>query len=98
MKEDKAKIMTAEEWAEGTRELIKPIDFDTLIEAGVLEKKGAWYKVLKYNELPSHVRAKVIAMKQTTVNDKITETLVKFSKPSRSLEKLLENYEKKVKK
>jgi len=40
-------IITAEEWAENVRESLRPIDFDALLEAGILEKKGAWYKVLK---------------------------------------------------
>lgn len=86
-------IITAEEWAENVREALRPIDFEALYEAGILEKKGAWYKVLKYKELPSHVKGKIIALKQTTKNNVVTETLVRFSKPRKSLEKMFKNYD-----
>lgn len=40
-----------------------PIDFEQLIEDGVLEKKsGKWYAILKYDDLPLHAREKIIAI------------------------------------
>jgi len=66
------------------RELVTPIDFDALIEAGILEKKGAWYRVLKNEELPEHAKAKISSMK----TDK-NGTLVKFRAPSKRLAKIV---------
>ncbi|MBI3425020.1 MAG: hypothetical protein HY011_18955 [Acidobacteria bacterium] len=40
-----------------------PIDFDALIAEGLLEKKGAWYKVTDISKLPQHVRAKMGALR-----------------------------------
>jgi len=48
---------------------------------------------VKYKDLPSHVRGKIIAFKQIAKNKVVTETLVKFSKPSKSLEKMLKKYD-----
>lgn len=39
--------------------LAKPIDFETLIADGVLEKNGAWYKILDMDRLPDHATAKI---------------------------------------
>jgi hypothetical protein len=55
------------------KDLATDIDFDALIKAGVLEKKGAGYRVLKMDELPSHARLQI---SRTKSDGKIT--LVKF--------------------
>ena len=47
-------------------EAATPIDFDGLIASGVLEKKGAWYLVHKWKELPEHAQRKVSTIEQTT--------------------------------
>lgn len=39
--------------------LSKPIDFDALIEQGVLEKSGAWYVVKDMNKLPDYAQAQI---------------------------------------
>jgi hypothetical protein len=36
-----------------------PVDFDALIKAGILEKQGAWYKLLKIKELPENASIKI---------------------------------------
>lgn len=66
------------------RELVTPIDFDALVQAGVLEWRRGWYKILKMDELPAHAKAKIRVMKTNG-----GETLVKFRAPSKRLGKLL---------
>ena len=55
--------MTRAEFDQISKELDTPIDFDALIEAGVLEKQGAWYRVRDFSKLPSHARRKVKEIK-----------------------------------
>lgn len=52
-------IMTAEEVRQGIFEIAIPIDFDQLINDGVLVKEGAWYRVLDMNRLPKHASMKI---------------------------------------
>jgi hypothetical protein len=66
------------------RELATPTDFDALIQAGVLEKRRGWYKILKKDELPSHAEAKIHEVRSGN-----GETLVKFCSPSKRLAKML---------
>jgi hypothetical protein len=51
-----------------------PIDFEQLEKEGFIEKKGAWYKVLK--AIPEHVSRQVRLIK----NDKEGNCFVQFSK------------------
>ena len=57
--------VTREELRERIKVLTTPIDFDALIRDGVLEKQGSRYKVIKWDQLPPHVTAKVKSFKQT---------------------------------
>lgn len=84
-KKNQRPTITIEELEERARELVTPIDFDALIQAGVLEKHRAWYKILKMDELPAHAKAKIYKIK---TGDK--GTLVQFRKPSKRLAKMLE--------
>lgn len=77
------KIMTKEELEEHIKDAITPIDFEALIQAGVLEKRGSWYKICKKDELPSHANCKIKKLKI-----KNGEALVLFSPISKRLEKL----------
>jgi hypothetical protein len=77
--------ITVEELEERARELVTPIDFDALIQAGVLEKHRAWYKILIMDKLPAHAKAKIYKIK---TGDK--GTLVQFREPSKRLAKMLE--------
>jgi hypothetical protein len=61
--------------------LAAPIDFDFLIAAGVLRKRGTWYEVLDLAQLPEHARAKIKAVR--------SPNLVKFRKPSKKMQKFL---------
>ena len=45
--------------------LTTPVDFDTLIRSGVLEKHDAWYKVVDWNDLPSAARGRIRKIKQS---------------------------------
>lgn len=62
-----------------------PIDFDALIQAGAIQKKGAWYQINDWNALPEHARAKISV---TRSGDKL---LVKFRAPSKRLAKFLKD-------
>ena len=77
--------MTPEEFRAGVLELGEPIDFDQLIRDGVLQKSGAWYKVLDYKRLPKHASKKIIAAE---LNSDGTVAKVKFSKVTKSFQKL----------
>lgn len=59
MGEKEPRIMTAEEVWQGLEDAATPIDFKTLIAEGVLEKDGAWYKILNNDALPRHVSMKI---------------------------------------
>ena len=70
-------MISAEEIKQRARELATPIDFDSLIKAGIMEKQGSWYKILKMDELPSYIEAKISSIRSSRGT-----TLVKFSAPS----------------
>lgn len=71
------------------KERSTPIDFEALIEAGVLKKKGAWYEILKSKELPKEAMAQVSTMRQETGKP----PLVKFRKPSKALARIVKEQE-----
>lgn len=49
---------------ERLRELLStPIDFDRLVEEGVLEKAGTWWKVLDMSRLPEHARRQIVEIR-----------------------------------
>jgi len=58
-----------------------PIDFDDLIERGILQKKGRRYKVLSWDELPEHAKVKIISAS--------SDGTVTFSKATKRAEKLV---------
>mgnify|MGYP000114212403 CR=1 FL=1 len=78
--------ITRESILEKAKSLATPIDFEDLIEKGILKKKGAKYKILDMDKLPQHAK------------DKITEFgsdgIVKFSKATKSAEKLVKDLSK----
>lgn len=79
-------VITYDELEQRTRELVMPIDFDGLIQAGVLEEHRGWYKILKADELPVHAKAKIHIARTSE-----KRTLVKFRAPSKRLAKVLGN-------
>ena len=81
-------IMTAEELEELLKEAVTPIDFEELVQAGVLVKRGTWYAIRKLDELPSHAKSKIKSIRQTKKN----EVLVKFQAVSKRTEKLFKSY------
>ena len=81
--------MTEQEWVHLVTNLATPIDFDVLAREGVLEKHGAWYKILSMDGLPEHAKAKIRVLKTTRKK----EVLVKFRRLTRQAEKLLRDYE-----
>ena len=77
-----------EELKQRAIDLATPIDFDALIQAGVLEKKGAWYQINDWNALPEHARVKISAIRSDDT------TFVKFRAPSKRLAKFLKSEER----
>ena len=41
------------------RLLLHPLNLEDLIRRGILEKKGAWYRILKRKDLPAYASAQV---------------------------------------
>ena len=66
----------------------EPIDLSQFEKEGIIEKKGAWYKVNNMNEIPENLRNRIDQLKQS--NDSI---LVKFTNPAK-FEKLAKKFEK----
>ena len=60
---DASRPPTQEEIQAQKHLLTKPVDFEALINFGVLEKKGAWYIAKDMDALPQHVRAQISAIK-----------------------------------
>jgi hypothetical protein len=85
-KDQRSAVMSKDEVLEKARSLAIPIDFEDLIKKGVLEKKGAWYKILDMERLPIHAK------------DKITELasggMAKFSKATKSAQRLVDKLSK----
>jgi hypothetical protein len=67
-------------------ELAKPIDFETLESQGLIRKEGAWYRLIKPNELPEHVSRKI-----STIKTDDTDVFAKFEskKPYQKLKERL---------
>ena len=59
--------------------LTTPIDYAGLIQAGVIEKIGPWYKVNDWERLPEHARAQISNWQSGA------GMLVKFRKPTKKL-------------
>lgn len=74
---------------EQAKKLATPIDFDTLIAQGVLEKKGAWYKVLDWDNLPDHAEAKAYAKRVEG-----TDIFLKFRKATKAAQKNVDKLSK----
>lgn len=86
MTTDKTFSITKKELLEKAKSLAKPIDFDDLIARKILEKKGSKYKILSIEQLPLHARDKLIQID--------SEGYVKFSKATKSAEKLVKKLSK----
>jgi len=70
------KIPIREEIIELARKLATPVDFEQLEKEGVIEKKGAWYKVKDFKSLPVHAYDQIRSVK----NDSNGNCLVQFPK------------------
>lgn len=57
------KIPTQKELIELAKLLATPIDFESLENAGVIERHGAWFKLLDFNALPKHAWQQARAIK-----------------------------------
>ena len=76
--------ITREYVLEQARLLAKPIDFDELISQGLLEKKGAWYKIPRMTDLPRHVRDRMIEYR--------SDGCAKFAKGTKAAERLVKKF------
>jgi hypothetical protein len=70
------------------RLLAEPIDFEGLIESGVMRKSGRWYEIKNVHDLPDHVRLKISEIKSQG-----NLSAVKFSGTARA-EKLMKQLKK----
>jgi len=59
-------------------QLAKPVDLEELEAQGIIAKRGAWYRLLRPNELPSNVSKRITAISQDSKGVKI-----KISKSSK---------------
>ena len=57
------KIPRREEKIELARQLATPVDVATLEKEGIIEKRGAWYKVNRIKDLPEHAARQIQAVK-----------------------------------
>ena len=73
--------ITKEYVLERAKSLAKPIDFDELISQGVLEKKGAWYKILLMDKLPQHAKDRMVEYR--------SDGCAKFAKGTKPAERLV---------
>lgn len=77
-----------EELRQLAKDRATPIDFDALIQGGIIEKKGAWYQINDWNALPKYAKAKI------SVIHSGEKLLVKFHAPSKRLAKFLKDEER----
>lgn len=66
------------------RQLATPIDFEELEKAGVIEKKGAWFKIKNLNILPEHALKQIRAI----TSDGKGNSFVQFPKSWKRAQKL----------
>ena len=59
---------------ETKRQLETPIDFDRLVADGILERKGAWWRLIDMDRLPEHACLRINQVQTTGTG----EALVKF--------------------
>ena len=74
---EKQPTIGIKEMRQTARLLTAPVDFADLIRAGVIERRGPWYKVLRWDDLPDHARAQISGWKSGD------ELLVRFHSPAR---------------
>lgn len=60
------------------RLLLQPLDLDGLITKGILVKKGAWYRILKFKAIPEHAWVQVSEIAQDKHG-----SMIKFAKLSK---------------
>jgi len=58
--------------------MLQPLDIEGLIRKGILLKKGAWYRILKFKAIPEHAWVKVSEIAQDKHG-----SMIKFSKLSK---------------
>lgn len=81
MPKKKESVLTKEWLLQKAKSLATPIDFDDLIEKGILEKKGARYRILDMKRLPEHAADKIIKIS--------SDGFVKFSTGTKKAERLV---------
>lgn len=76
--------ISKEKWLAQVRLLLKPLDLASLTKRGILVKEGAWYRVLKFNEVPSHAWAQMCEIWQQPQGDGSKVKFKKLSKHDRA--------------
>ena len=64
--EEVGDIMSKDEALSILKEMAKPFDLHDLVSKGVLKHSGAWYTILKPDELPCHVMRHVSSVQETS--------------------------------
>jgi hypothetical protein len=84
-------MVTKEDWrAEQVRLSTQPLDLENLVKKGILEKKGAWYRILKFKAIPEHAWAQVCEIAQGSRGNGSMIKFAKLSKRARTdLEKVV---------
>ncbi len=77
-------IVSKEEIIKFAKQLATAVDFELLEKKGVIEKKGAWYKIRDINSLPEYARQQVRAIK----TDAKGNCLMQFRRPSKKAQQL----------
>lgn len=67
-------ILTKKELIKLAKQLATPVNFELLERKGIIEKKGAWYKIKNINGLPDYASQQIREIK----NDGKGNCLVKF--------------------
>lgn len=57
--------LTKEEVEERIKLLQTPIDFDALIDAGILAREGSWYRIVDADRVPEHVWVQIGSAKSS---------------------------------
>lgn len=77
--------LSKKEILEQAQRLATPINFEALIDQGILgDKKGAWYPVLDMDRLPEHAKAQMEAFDTDG-------SRAKFSKSNKRAQKIVDN-------
>ena len=72
-----------------TKKLAEPVDMEDLVKRGVIKKAGAWWRVLKFKELPESLRLRAYAFSSDKKGQKMKfGALSRYEKVAKKAQKL----------